>query len=460
MTDLSAAIRESEVLPGLNPLVHNAVLPTLARLAAPNVVALLMAAVVAIAETYYVGQLGVVSLAAMALVFPFGMLTHMMSGGAMGSGVSSSISRALGAGQADKAALLAFHAIVIGLLAGVLYSLVFVLGGPLFYRWLGGSGEVLAAASEFGLVLFSGAMLVWLCHTLASILRGTGNMQFPSAVLLGSGLIQILVGGALGLGVGPVPRLGMPGVAIGNIVAMGVAVLFLLVYLQWGQNRIRISWGLANFSGAMFKDILKVGALACLSPLQTVLAALIFTGLVARLGPEALAGYGIGQRLEFLLIPVAFGVGVAAVPMVGMAIGEGRVARARRVAWSAGGLVAGVLAVIGLLVCVWPQLWSGMFSNDPAVLAYASLFLRIVGPCFAFFGLGLVLYFASVGAGHVLGPVLAGTARLLVVAVGGVLLLSSGHASAESLYLLAALAMLVYGASTVWAVWRTSWDAR
>lgn len=457
MTDLSAATGESHTRTERNPLVHNPILPTLTRLAAPNVVALLMSAVVAIAETYYVGQLGVVSLAAMALVFPFGMLTHMMSGGAMGSGVSSSISRALGAGQADTAARLALHAILIGVGVGVLYSLIFVLAGPLFYRWLGGTGEVLAAASGFGLVLFSGAVLVWLCHTLASILRGMGNMQFPSAVLLGSSLIQILVGGALGLGVGPVPRLGMPGVAIGNIAAMAVAVVLLLIYLQWGQSRLRISWGLANLSAVMFKDILKVGALACLSPLQTVLAALLFTGLVARLGPQALAGYGIGQRLEFLLIPVAFGVGVAAVPMVGMAIGEGNIQRARRVAWTAAGLVAALLAVVGVLVSIWPQLWAGMFSDDPEVLASSALFLRIVGPCFAFFGLGLVLYFASVGAGHVLGPVLAGTARLVVVAGGGMLLIAGGQTSAESLYLLAAFAMLVYGVSTAWAVKRTSW---
>lgn len=455
-----AAANDAATLPVANPLVHNPILPTLTRLAAPNVVALLMSALVAIAETYYVGQLGVVALAAMALVFPFGMLTHMMSGGAMGSGVSSSISRALGAGQPEQAASLALHAIVIGLLAGLLYSLIFVLAGPLFYHWLGGSGAVLAAASEFGLVLFSGAVLVWLCHTLASILRGTGNMKFPSAVLLGSSVIQILVGGALGLGIGPVPRLGMVGVAIGSIVAMGVAVVLLLGYLQWGQNRIRVSWRLEGFRVVIFKDILKVGALACLSPLQTVLAALIFTGLVARLGPQVLAGYGIGQRLEFVLIPVAFGVGVAAVPMVGMAIGEGRVVRARLVAWNAGALVAVLMALVGLLVCIWPQLWSGMFSEDPQVLAAANLFLRILGPCFAFFGLGLVLYFASVGAGRVLGPVLAGTARLLVVSVGGVLLLGSGHSSAQALYLLAAFAMLVYGASTVWAVKRTSWEPR
>ena len=87
----------------------------------------------------------------------------------------------------------------------------------------------------------------------------------------------------------------------------------------------------------MFFDILRVGALASFSPLQTVLTVLILTRLVAGFGTEALAGYGIGARLEFLLVPIAFAVGVACVPMVGMAIGARDVARARRVAWTGGG---------------------------------------------------------------------------------------------------------------------------
>jgi Na+-driven multidrug efflux pump len=102
-----------------------------------------------------------------------------------------------------------------------------------------------------------------------------------------------------------------------------------------------------------------------------VLAILIFTGLLAQLGTEALAGYGIGQRLEFLLIPIAFGIGVAAVPMVGMAMGAGQVARARRVAWVAAGVSAFNLGLIGAVVTLAPDVWSRLFSQDEAVLAYA-----------------------------------------------------------------------------------------
>ncbi len=443
-----------------HPLLRDAILHTLWRLSLPNMVAMGMSVLVAVAETYYVGRLGTTALAAMALVFPLAMLTQMMSNGAMGSGVSSAISRALGSGDRDKASALAVHALVIGGVVGVLYSLLLVLCGSVFYRWLGGRGEVLQAATGFGAVLFSGAVLVWLCNTLASVVRGTGNMQWPSAVLFGVSLLQIVVGGAFGLGLGPAPRWGMVGVALGNIVAMAVAVVVLGWYLLCGQDRLLLRWRGARLSWPMFQDILRVGALACISPVQTSLAALVLTGMVARLGPDALAGYGIGQRLEFLLIPIAFGVGVAAVPMVGMAMGAGQVVRARKVAWTGAWLAAAILAVLGLLVVLWPRLWSGIFTQDAAVLVHADTYLRTVGPAFGLFGMGLVLYFASLGAGHVLGPVLAGTVRLLVVIVGGSWLMAGATPSAQGLFVLVVVAMALYGLCTIASVWRTPWHKK
>jgi putative MATE family efflux protein len=442
--------------PSPNPLLSGPILPTLLRLATPNVLSMAMTVRVGIAETYYIGLLGTEPLAAMALVFPFAMLTGMMSAGAMGGGVSSAVSRALGAGDAARAAVLAQHAALIGLLAGLVYTALMLVAGPSLYHLLGGRGGVLSQAVGYAAVLFSGAVLVWLMNCLASILRGTGNMRTPSTVLLASAGLQIVLGGALGLGLGPLPRLGMTGVALGHILATGAAVAWLWWYLATGQGRLRLSLRGMQPRWPIFADILKVGALACLSPLQSVLAVLVFTGLVARLGVQPLAGYGIGQRLEFLLIPISFGVGVAAVPMVGMAIGAGLVARARRVAWTAGLVSAANLAVIGAVVWFSPDLWAGLFTTDPAVLGPAREYLRLAGPAFPFFGLGLTLYFASQGSGKVLGPVLTSTLRLLLVVGAGAWLAAQGAAPADY-FALVALAMVVYGLSTALAVRLTRW---
>jgi putative MATE family efflux protein len=337
-----------------------------------------------------------------------------------------------------------------------LFTAVMLGLGPVFYQWLGGTGAVLDAAIGYSSVLFIGAVLIWLSNTLASVLRGTGNMRVPSAVILGASALQIVLGGWLALGAGPVPSLGMAGVAIANIVANAVAVVVFVGYLVSGRARLRLQWRGVSLRRDMFTDILRVGALSMVSPFQSVLATLILTGLVARLGALPLAGYAIGQRLEFLLVPISFGIGVAALPLVGMAIGAGDIARARRVTWTAGAVSACNLALIGLAVVLWPDLWAAMFTSDEQVLQHARDYLQIAGAAFPFFGLGLTLYFASQGSGKMLGPVLAGTLRLLVVFGVGSWLVSAA-ASPEQFFGLVAGSMVVYGVATAGAVALTRW---
>jgi Na+-driven multidrug efflux pump len=209
---------------------------------------------------------------------------------------------------------------------------------------------------------------------------------------------------------------------------------------------------------ALFRDILKVGAVACLSPLQSVTTMLLMAGFVAQSGVLPLAGFAIGQRLEFLMSTVAFGIGLASVPMVGMAIGAGDVARARRVAWTAAGVTASVLGVVGLVVALFPDLWVRIFTRDEQVLGYGRLFLHWAGPGFAFFGLGLTLYFAGQGAGRLLGPVLAATLRLLLVGVAGSWLVAHG-AAAWQLFALSAAAMVVYGLACAGALKLDRWGS-
>ena len=437
-------------------LTQGPILPTLLRLALPNVLAMVLTVLVGVAETYYVGQLGTTPLAAMALVFPFAMLTQMMSAGAMGGGVSSAVSRALGAGDLERATALARHAVAIGAVAGLAYSAVFLSLGPTFYAWLGGQAAVLAEASRYGAVIFGGALLVWLSNTLAAVLRGTGNMRVPSVTIVGTALLQVLLGGVLGLGAGPVPSFGMVGVAVGHVVATALSAAIMWAFLSSGRATVRLAWRGAPWQAALLADILRVGALACLSPVMSVMTILVITGMVARLGVAPLAGYAIGQRLEFLLIPIAFGIGVASVPMVGMAIGAGMVARARQVAWTAAAVSGLNLGAIGLVLALWPDLWSGLFSQDAAVLAHARDYLRTVGPAFALFGVGLTLYFASQGAGRMLGPVLASAARLLVVLVAGGWLARSS-VTPEQLFALVAMSMVAYGVLTALAVKYSDW---
>lgn len=445
-----------------NPLLTAPVLPTLCRLAVPNIIAMVGSALAAIAETAYIGQLGVPALAGMALVFPLLMLQQMFSGGAMGGGVASLVARALGAGNVARAEALVVHALGIALVAGLVTTVLMLSFADAVFGLLGGRGEPLAQAVAYAHVAFLGSTGVWLLNTLSAVLRATGNMVVPSVLLVAVGVVQVLLAGVFGLGAGPIPRLGMPGIALGQVLAYAGGTLVLGWYLHSGKARIRLRLPnprdiLATWQPALARDLLQLGAKACASPVQTIGTMMILTWLVARSGPQALAGYGIGTRLEFLLVPLAFSFGAASVPLIGMAIGAGQMARARQVGWTAAGMAGLLLGSAGLVLAIAPGLWTDHFTHDPAVLAAADTYFHWAGPFYALYGAGLSLYSSAIAANRVGGQVLAGTLRLLLVAGGGLALVAA-QAPAWSIFALVAVGMAAYGTASILLVRYTPWE--
>ena len=433
------------------------VLPTLLALAAPNVLLALMQALVSFADAWFIGKLGTEGLAGVALVFPIVILMQMMSAGAMGGGVSAAIARALGAGDTARAEQLAWHAVVIAIAFGLLFTVLMLTTGPALYRLLGGSGATLDYAVSYSSIVFGGALTVWLCNILANVIRGTGNMTVPAVILSIAALLQIPLCGALVLGWGPFPALGIRGAGIAYVGSFGAATLCFAGYILAGRAGLNVRRRGIAFSASRFADILRVGLLSSFNALQTVAAAVIVTGFVGTFGTAALAGYGLGVRLELLQIPVVFAIGSALVVMVGTCIGAGDVQRARRIAWSGASLAAGVTGSVGLIVVLWPSVWAGLFSSDAAVLDAAYTYLRIAGGCYAFFGAGIALYFASQGAGKMLWPVLAGSARFVIAVVGGLIVLRYFNGTPAGLFMVVGFAMIAYGVGTVAAVKWSRW---
>jgi len=308
-------------------------------------------------------------------------------------------------------------------------------------------------------IFFSGAVLPWLMNSMAGILRGTGNMKLPSLMILCAAVLQIVCGGSLGLGIGPIPQFGMRGVAAGALIAFSVSISVMAWYLFSGRARVvpkitglRIQW-------AMLADILKVGLVSCLSPLQSVLTISIFTHLLARFGTEVLAGYGIGARLEFMLTSLAFSFGIASVPMVGMAIGATRIARARKVALTAGVLSFAAVGLIATVIAIFPDIWVNIFTGDGGVRAAGRQYLSTAAPMYAFLGLAMSMYFSSQGAAKMLGPVLSQTARLLFIAAGGWWLVMQ-DAPARDFFILAAASMVLLGVLSAASVFLTRWGPK
>ena len=455
-----APVAAAPLSPRTRRLLEGPVARTLLVLAAPNVLVMVLQAAVSTLDAVFVGWLGSAALAGVSIVFPLVMLMQTMSAGGMGGGVAAAVARALGGGRRADADALVIHAIVIALAMGGAFTLTLELAGPALYHAMGGRDEVLAAAVAYSRVLFGGAVAYWLFNTLGSAIRGSGNMAVPASVMVASGILYLGLSPALILGWGPLPRLGIAGAATASVFSFGLGSLVLLAFLCSGRSLVRPALHGQGLRRGLFWEILRVGAPGSLNTVLTNLTVVVLTALVGPFGATALAGYGLGARLEYLQIPIVFGLGSGLVTMVGTSIGAGDRARAVRVAWVGSAMAAGITGVIGILAALFPLAWLGLFTADPGVLAAGTRYLTIVGPFYGFFGAGLALYFASQGAGRLLWPLLAGFTRLVIAAVGGWLATRWLGGGLSGIFAALAAALVVFGVINIAAVRRGAWRAR
>jgi len=398
-------------------LLTGPVLPTLARLALPTMSVLVAQTAVNVAEAYYVGFLGTDALAGAALVFPIFMLMTMMSNGGIGSGVSSAVARAIGAGRNHDADAIAFHAIVLAVIAGALFTVATTFLGPVLYQALGGRAGALEAALRYSNYLFAGAIPVWIVNLQAAALRGSGNVRVPALVTLIGAMVMIPASPLLIFGLGPIPGLGIAGAGIAFGLYYCGAMLVLLRYMASGRSSLHVRIG--RLQGRLFADILKVGLPTAANAVLVNLTVILVTALAGRFGTSELAAYGIASRLDYIMIPILFGLCTATLTLVGINIGAGQGARARRIALTSAVTGAALVGTIGVIVALYPPLWLALFSHDADVLREGAIYLRTVAPAYAALGFGFVLAFAGQGAGHVLWPFVASMLRILIAAGGG-----------------------------------------
>ena len=335
-----------------------------------------------------------------------------------------------------------------------LFTILFAIFARPLFSLLGGREAALEGAVDYARIMFGGAIVVWAANTLASLLRGTGNMSVPGMVFTLTALINIPLSGALTLGWLGMPLLGVAGPATAAIMTFGLAAVVMLVYMAAGKSGVRLRLFDVPLRSAIFLDILKVGFVACGNALLTIATIVIVTGLVGLYGTAALAGYGLGSRLELLLIPITFSFGGAMTAMVGANRGAKKFARARNIAWTGGTAVFIITGLIGLTVAIAPDLWIRLFTTDAAAAEVARKYFAIAGPCFAFFGFGQALYFATQGTGSMIAPFTAGCARLALAGGGGALIVLGLGLSLTWLFVAVAAGFVLFGALLGYAVWR------
>ena len=437
-------------------MLRGPVLPTLLGLATPNVLGLFANTLVIGFDGYIVGRLGSEALAGVAVVLPLAMLMLQMSAGGLGGSTTAAVARALGAGDAPQATRLAQHAVLLGLIASLLFTLL--AANPALYAAMGARDGVLAQASAYAGVLFPGAAAIWSVNVLAGVARGSGNMVPAALALVGTTAMHLLLCPLLVFGAGPVPPLGVAGAAASTVICNGVSALALLAWLSRPASAVRIVGPRWQLQRSAFRRILDVALPSALSPILSNGSIALATAYVGTFGSLAVAAYGIAARLEYILVPIAFGFGSALTAMVATNLGARQAVRAKRVTWTGAGLVWAVTGSIGLVAAVLPQAWMALFTADAAVQDAGSAYLRIVGGCYGFFGLGLALFFASQGAGRLRWALVASTARLIVVALGGWLAVHVAGGPPESLYAVIAVSLALMGLTLGVATHLADWD--
>ncbi|MEI6001081.1 MATE family efflux transporter [Paraburkholderia bengalensis] len=432
------------------------IVPMLARMSSPNILMMLAQSSTGLIETWWLAKLGTNVLAGIAVVVPVLMLMQNMSQGAMGGGISASVARALGTGNSDLANELALHAVVLTGVIGLVFAIALtVLARPLF-EMLGAHDAALMAATAYGHVLFAGLPLMWVMNALASIVRGTGNMVVPGIVICAGAVILIPLSPCIIFGIGPFPQLGAAGGAWALVAYYAAGTAVLGCYCMSDRNAARLRFGKLSF--APIRRIFAIGGLACVNPILTnSIVGLTGAAVAAHAGTAALAGYATAARLEYVLMPIAFGLGAPMVALVGANIGAGQHRRGRNIALTGGAMAFLIAETLGIAASIWPSRWLLLFGGNEQLLETGSTYLHIVAPFYGFFGLGFALYFASQGASQLRWPLIAGGLRLVIFAGIGTLILQSGG-SLKLFFAAGAVGMLVYGITVAWSVsaWRST----
>ena len=410
---------DNKTSPQLLLILNGPILKMLFRLAIPNVAAIITLTAIMLADASFVGKLGTTELASLALVFPFQSLMQMMGAGAIGGVIASSVARARGSNDSHRAEEAAWHGLIIIIVMSLFYAILLGIFCRQVFQIFDATEEVLKGAVLYSQILFGAALVGWLYFFLFSLLRAIGEIPRLSRIVILSSLVQIALSGALTLGWGPLPSLGVVGPAVAMVLCHGVTSLYMLFLILRGTVALRLRPYSFNYHSLY--DIMKVGGIGLLNSSAIALTVVIVTAVVGGYGTEALAGYGLGSRLEIMMIPIAFGIGGVLTTAIGANFGAEQYSRARNIAWLGylGTLI--VTGLVGIIVSVNPDLWMGRFTSNPGAYEFGALYLGIVAPFYGLFGGCQTLYFASQGTGHMLIPVGLSLMRLLVVATVGIL---------------------------------------
>ena len=364
-------------------LLNGEIRPTLIKMTFPMMLGIVSLMLFNVADSYFVSQLGTKPLAALGFTFPVSFTVISLSIG-LSVGTSATIAKLIGAGDNSKARQLTTDNLLLTTLLMVLIAIISLsIIDPLF-RLLGAGDDLMPYIHSYMSVWFFGSVFYVLIMVSNSSLRASGDTKTPAMLMGFSSIMNLMLDPLLIFGWGPIPALGIKGAAIASVIAWGIAAVAALVnlYVRKGLLVLKIE----SFSVALqhWLMVMKIGFPAALSNMMTPIAAAIMTAVVATHGPEAVAAFGVGNRLESLCLLANLALSMTLPPFVSQNYGRGQGARVRSAYYSAVKFALLWQALIYLLLLVFAGGIGSLFSDREEVIDLISLWILIVPLGFGF----------------------------------------------------------------------------
>ena len=386
-------------------------------LAVPMVLEMLMESVFAVADIFFVGRLGLTD--AISTVGVTESLMTIIYAVAIGLsvGAAATVARRIGEGDPDGAARAAVQSIIIGLVVGAVVGVTGTLFAPDLLRMMGADEGVVSTGTRFARVMLGASGGVTLLFIINSVFRGTGDAAIAMRVLWIANAINITLGPCLIFGIGPFPRLGVTGAAIGTSIGRWTGVLIQLYVLTRRDGRLSIRWPHVRFDPQVMGKIISISGSATFQSFIGTASYMALVRIISAFGSAALAGNTIGIRIFLFGLLPSWGVSNAAVTLVGQNLGAGFPDRAEESAWKICIYNTVCLVSIGAIFLLFAPVLVSAFTGDPDVAAHAIHCLRIVSVGFLFYGYGMALTAAFNGAGDTRTPTLINLVSLWLLEV-------------------------------------------
>ena len=372
-------------------------------LAVPMVLEMCMESTFGVVDVFWVAHLGADAIATVGFTETCLMVVFCVALG-LSMGATAMVARRIGEKDEAAAGLVAVQAIVVGLVVSTITAALGYIYAPDLLRVMGGSEDVVKIGSGYTRMIFAGSATIFLLFLINAVFRGAGDAATAMRVLWLANIVNICLNPCLIFGIGPFPRLGVTGSAVGTTIGRGIGVLFQFWMLTSGRGRFVIRAAQVRLDFGVMLRMVRLSVSAIFQYLVQMCAWIGVVRIIASFGSAAAAANTLAIKIIVFAILPSWGMSNAAATLVGQNLGAGKPERAERSVWRTGFYNMLFLGGVGLIFIIFAEPVVSLFTRDPAVFPIAVSGLRLLSYGYISYAYGMVVTAAFNGAGDTLTP--------------------------------------------------------